>query len=206
MKKILILTICLFGCTKSQENNKQNLQFANSSSFLVDTLLQRKFVLTTTGISAVAKYHIQVKSWDKPVLWSMNISSNGKSILTYSSLDTSIDSFFHDEGYMYNCSNYIECKKKWYLDRIINFSIDTIKVKDERRGNLQLESNEVSEQYFKDYAIKDGNLKTLYKNYWSEYSKKDKISFTFYFAPEGRNIPSLAYFPKGLVFVPIYSE
>jgi hypothetical protein len=209
MRKSLIFAGCfiaLFGCTKAQEKNKQNVQSANENTFIVDTILQKQFSLTSDGISAVVKYHIQVKSWDEPVLWSMIITSNDKSILTYSSLDTSIDSFFHDKGYLYDCSNYIKCKKKWYLDRIMKFYIDTIKVNDERRRNLQLETNEIVEQYFKEFSIEVRNSKVLYKNYWSKYSKGDIISFMFSFAPEGRRTPLITYYPEESIFIPIYFE
>jgi len=176
-----------------------------SETVLIDTVMVKKLCLTMDGDSAEIKYKIRITSWDQPAKWSMEVISKGNRILFYSSLDSTIDEFFADTTYLSNCSNYIDCKQKWYLDRITNCYIDTITVEDERRVNFATESNEIFEQYFKDFSITVNEPVKLFEKYWSAYSQRDIISFVFFFAPLGNHTPLLAYYPEEKMFIPIYT-
>jgi hypothetical protein len=129
---LVLLTV---GCNKPKESNQNGIA-------VIDTTFTKYVTLTIDGDSAEINYHIQVADWSQPVNWTMQVISNGKTILSYSSLDSAIDDFFRDTTYLFGCSNYIDCKKKWYLDRITRCNIDTIKVNDDRRVNLAHDSNE----------------------------------------------------------------
>ncbi len=175
-----------------------------SDTLLIDTVIIKKFGLTMDCDSAEIKYNIQVTSWDQPIKWSMEITSQENRILFYSSLDSTIDAFFADTDYLSNCSDYTDCKQKWYLDRITYFYIDTIKIDDERRVYFHTESNEIFEQYFRDFSISVNEPDKLLDKYWAIYSKKDIIGFTFFFTPMEYITPLLAYYPEEKMFLPIY--
>lgn len=61
---------------------------------------------------------VTAKSWNAPVTWYLQVISKDKLIYAYRSIDSLIDAFFEDTSYVGGCTNYLTCKKNYYLEII----------------------------------------------------------------------------------------
>lgn len=102
------------------------LTYAPSSAFSqtkenIDKKIEKHMDVTGDGIDDDIILRIKGKSWNKPFKWSLTIVSKGKTIFEHKSDDTWLDAFFSDKGYVNDtCASYLECKKQYYLNDLIN--------------------------------------------------------------------------------------
>lgn len=102
------------------------LTYAPSSAFSqtkgnIDQRIEKHIDVTGDGIDDDIILRIKGKSWNKPFKWTLTIVSKGKSIFEHKSDDTWLDAFFSDKGYVNDtCTSYLECKKQYYLNNLIN--------------------------------------------------------------------------------------
>ena len=204
MTKIILILLAYFTIGYGIDNHpiKENGQ----NIFILDTIITKTKNLTIPGRHDQIIYHLMVEDWKKPVFWSLYIISNQDTLFHESSYDEGINHFFEDPMYIGNCeSDYIDCKKKWYLEKIYNFYIDIVTLDDTWKRTFFADQS----KYF---AINKkgsygGNYQISIKNwelFWEYYNDKPIPVFVFYCAPEACRTPLLSYHPKLNKFVPIY--
>jgi hypothetical protein len=209
IKIILFLSIIfLFINCRNRAEDKDSPDIKNSSNnkFIVDTTIVKYFPITLEGLQAKFQYHLQVKTWNDPVYWEITITNNSKILLSKTSLDSIINRFFNDSNYIGYCNNYIDCKKKWYYKDIMKIYYDTLRRNDEQKDYFKEISFNITEDFYKNYSINVNKPKNIVTSFWKEYSDKDFLTFGFKFAPEGDKTPSLAFYPKQNILIPIYSS
>ncbi len=210
----LIIFVLVFSCNSQNKSSENRISHTNID--LQETLdAERRYVLDTTMVKSIdlsnrpeneiAKYHLKVLDWTKPLNWEFYILSNSDTLLHEYSNEANIDAFFHDNLYVRDCEDYIDCKKKWYLNYIFNFEVEKVLPGDSR---IPLFKN-VSRNFAEDNNSAFGNSKDeAIKNYnyfWEYYSDKNMNVIYFNFAPEGRSTPILVFHPGMNKLVPIYS-
>ncbi len=206
--KTIILIIIFLLCPSSHNSKDNKEQLRQTLSTLVnriDTIITKEFALTIEGIKGQFQYHLKVNDWEKPVSWQIKIFKDDHIAFSKSQLDTTIDEFFHDIEYVSDCSNYLECKKLWYLEKITRINLDTLKVNDRRRNYFIKVSKEMAKHFPEYYKKTNSPADSVITSFWVENSKQDIILFTLAFAPEGRGTPFLTYYKSKEIIIPIYA-
>lgn len=120
---ILMLTTLFFpslGFTREKQN--------------IDLSIEKHIDVTGGGIADDLLLRIKGESWNKPLKWTLTISSKGKKIFEHESDDTWLDKFFKDKGYVNDsCTSYLECKRQYYLHDLL----DELVVKTDLSPNIR---------------------------------------------------------------------
>ncbi|MFH2026509.1 MAG: hypothetical protein ABIK30_11990 [bacterium] len=198
----IIIACTILGYGKDNhivDENKQNI-------FMLDTIITKSKNLTILGRNDQIIYHLLVEDWEKPVRWSLYLLSNQDTLYQISSYDVKINHLFKEPIYIGNReSDYIECKKTWYLNTIHNFYIDTVQVDEIKKRLLFIET---SKYFARNNKNEYGeNLEKSMRNweiFWEYYYNRPMIIFVVRSAPEGYSTPLLVYHPLLNKLVPIY--
>jgi hypothetical protein len=161
-----------------------------------DTTISKNYNLPGIGVVSLI-YKMSVTDWYKPVQWSLIAVAENDTVFYDSHNDSGIDTFFYDKGFAGDCKDYLTCKKKWYLEEIVNFNVDTIEIQDTKMREL-LKENSMQNQGNKSEADKK-----LWKEFWEYYKDKPMIAFSFPDTPVVSQ-PLRVYYPKNKKFLIVY--
>jgi hypothetical protein len=81
----------------------------------IDATLKTTADVTGDGLADTVVFHILGDSLSAPFSWTLSIYSSGQTIFQYAQNDSAINEFVGEPAYVGNCSNYFECKQRWYF-------------------------------------------------------------------------------------------
>lgn len=71
------------------------------------------------GIETIT-LEIKGASFTSPFRWSVTVTNANGVLFFVERDDAFLDEFFHDPRYIPDCSNYMDCKKKWYFSDLVD--------------------------------------------------------------------------------------
>ncbi len=171
------------------------------TKYILDSVMVKYLDLSNRDEKEIVKYHLKVKDWSQPVEWSFIILSGNDTLLIKYSDETQIDKFFNDILYLGNCSGYLDCKMRWYLNSIMDFKVESFNPNDSKISLFR----KVSKNFVKTFGKNKEEADQNYRSFWEYYSDKEMKAIYFRLAPEGRSTPLLVFHPELNILVPIYS-
>jgi len=170
----------------------------------LDTTIIRNVDLTGDSVADSVVLNLHITSWNEPVTWEFCILHDRDTLFREKGNDTRIDKIFGDPEFMNRCDSYLECKKRWYLERMLQQYVDTIEPSDERREGLRIHGKLYAEMEHSEYGTSREEALANWQWLWDYYADKTMIGFAFFRDPLGALSPLLVFHPKLGKFVPIY--
>lgn len=90
----------------------------------VDEKLVKYIDLTGDGNPEKVTLTLKAKDFKEPMRWMLTISSGKKVLLRRTKHDLRTEQFF-EPRYVLSCSDYIDCKKKWYYQDLLDSLVVT---------------------------------------------------------------------------------
>lgn len=94
--------------------------FASDAPIAINSTVTKELDLTYDGKPERVIYSCTGKSINDPVVWSISIISDGKTIYSEKGDGSKTDGCFRDEGYVSDCTGYEGCKYKWYTEDLLD--------------------------------------------------------------------------------------
>ncbi len=84
----------------------------------VDTTIVRIVDYTGDSVPDTARLRLTARAFTEPFSWSFDVTSQGRLVFHREGIDTRIDSLFADAGFVLGCSDYDNCKRKYYFEEL----------------------------------------------------------------------------------------
>jgi hypothetical protein len=112
----LSLALALLCMTCQRSTNNQN-------STGIDTSIVRIADYTGDGFPDTSRLHLTAKTFASPFSWTFDVVSREHLVFHREGFDSWTDSLFADTGFVSGCSNYDECKRKFYFSELGFYSL-----------------------------------------------------------------------------------
>ena len=169
----------------------------------LDTTLIRLVDLTGDSIADTVVLNLHISSWNEPVSWELYIVHDHDTLYRVAGDDARIDKFYGDPEFMYQCDSYLECKKKWYLEQLINFRVEKLEPGNRRREIAHNYGKHFAEMENSEYGLRLDEALANWQWLWEYYADKPIVTFEIRTALES-STPVLTFHSKLGKFVPIY--
>lgn len=94
--------------------------FASDAPIAINSTITKELDLTHDGKPEKVIYSCTGKSIKDPVVWSISIVSDGKTIYSETGDGAKTDECFTDEAYVSDCTGYEACRYKWYTEDLLD--------------------------------------------------------------------------------------
>ncbi len=168
-----------------------------------DTTLIRMVDLTGDSVVDTIMLNLHLSSWNEPVTWELYIFHDCDTLFKVMADDSRIDRFYGDPEFMYQCGSYLECKKKWYLEQLIDFPVEKLEPGNERREFFLTFGKHYAEMEDSEYGPTQEEALANWQWLCEHYADKPMVHFRVRSALES-STASMTFHPKLGKFVPLY--